>query len=239
MRLHERFTSVTEVMDRRELLDAVVGFAKQLEFETVGATVVKDLAGAESRFAFVYEAPEAYRAIANNCDDARRDPVSQHCKRSSLPIVWGQHTYVEHGLASKWERQAAFGYRHGLAVALHLPQGLHFFIGVNRDQPLPPAPSEVSRMAAELQLFAVHAQDAAMRVLLPDLSASSPDPRLSRRELECLRWTMEGKTAWELGRILGISEQTAVRHLSNAAHKLGCVSKHHAVVKAMREGLLG
>jgi hypothetical protein len=49
---------------------------------------------------------------------------------------------------------------------------------------------------------------------------------------------MEGKTAWEVGSILGISEQTAVRHLSNATHKLDCVNKHHAVVKALRVRLI-
>ena len=49
---------------------------------------------------------------------------------------------------------------------------------------------------------------------------------------------MEGKTAWELGRILGIAEQTAVRHLYNASHKLGCVNKHQAVLKALRLELI-
>jgi DNA-binding CsgD family transcriptional regulator len=58
------------------------------------------------------------------------------------------------------------------------------------------------------------------------------------REHEVLLWTMEGKTAWEVGRILGISEQTAVRHLGHAAQKLGCVNKVQAVAKAMRLGLM-
>ena len=77
----------------------------------------------------------------------------------------------------------------------------------------------------------------AVRVMPPP-SPESDTPDLTPRELECLRWTMEGKTAWELGRILGISEQTAVRHVNNAAHKLDAVNKHHAVVKALRFGLL-
>jgi DNA-binding CsgD family transcriptional regulator len=79
------------------------------------------------------------------------------------------------------------------------------------------------------------------RVTTPVLACEPPngDRRpLTERELEALRWTMEGKTAWEVGSILGISEQTAVRHLSNATRKLGCVHKHHAVVTAMRLGLL-
>lgn len=58
------------------------------------------------------------------------------------------------------------------------------------------------------------------------------------REHEVLLWTMEGKTAWEVGRILGVSEQTAVRHLGHAAQKLGCVNKVQAVAKAMRLGLI-
>ena len=70
------------------------------------------------------------------------------------------------------------------------------------------------------------------------MSRRFADSCLTPRELEALRWTIDGKTAWEIGRILSISEQTAVRHLNNATPKLECVNKHHAVVKAMRLGLV-
>jgi DNA-binding CsgD family transcriptional regulator len=63
-------------------------------------------------------------------------------------------------------------------------------------------------------------------------------PALTPRELECLRWTMAGKTAWEVGAVLGISERTAVLHINNAMHKLACVNKHQAVLKALRLGLI-
>jgi DNA-binding CsgD family transcriptional regulator len=92
-------------------------------------------------------------------------------------------------------------------------------------------------MVADLQLFAVHAQDVALRVLLP-ASPQQDVPNLTPRELESLRWTMEGKTAWELGSILGISERTAVLHINNATHKLGCINKHQAVLKALRLGVI-
>jgi len=49
---------------------------------------------------------------------------------------------------------------------------------------------------------------------------------------------MDGKTAWEVGAILGISERTAVLHVNNAMHKLACVNKHQAVLKALRLGLI-
>jgi DNA-binding CsgD family transcriptional regulator len=49
---------------------------------------------------------------------------------------------------------------------------------------------------------------------------------------------MDGKTAWEVGSLMGISERTAVMHVTNAMHKLGCVNKHQAVLKALRLGLI-
>ena len=161
----------------------------------------------------------------------------QHCKRASVPIIWDQATYVRDGLGEMWEEQARFGYASGIALALHMPEGRHFFMGVDRDRPVPQDAGELTRIVADLQLFAVYAQDAAQRILAPSLVNPSA-PSLTPRELEALRWTMEGKTAWEVGDLLGITERTAVLHVSNATHKLGCVNKHQAVLKALRLGLL-
>jgi DNA-binding CsgD family transcriptional regulator len=163
--------------------------------------------------------------------------VLQHCKRSSVPIVWDQSTYTAGGVGELWEEQARFGYQTGIAVALHLPEGRHFQIGVDRDRALPLDPAALQRMVADLQLFAVCALDTAMRVLVSE-AARPQRPALTPRELEVLRWTMEGKTAWEVGAILGISERTVVLHLGNAMRKLECVSKHQAVLKALQLGLI-
>jgi len=96
----------------------------------------------------------------------------------------------------------------------------------------------LTRIVAELQLFAVHAQDAAFRIFAPQPAAAIQTALLTPRELEALRWTMDGKTAWEVGVIMSISERTAVLHLQNAMHKLDSVNKHQAVIKALRLGLL-
>jgi DNA-binding CsgD family transcriptional regulator len=231
------FTSVLEAKSREDLLREVVGFTRRLGFDTVTATTVIDHFRGESEFISVENTPAGFLDVYEDSAMWVRDPVLQHCKKASVPIIWTQDTYVSAGQGEKWELQAKFGYRTGIALALHLPEGRHFFMGVDRDQALPAASSEVTRMVADLQLFAVHAQDAAMRVLLP--AAPQIDlPTLTPRELESLRWTMEGKTAWELGSILGISERTAVLHVNNATHKLGCVNKHQAVLKALRLGLI-
>ena len=222
---------------RDELLTEIVSFARKLEFETVATTMVIDHFLGEPEFIILDNAPAAFKNVSYDKSDGRRDPVSQHCKRNSVPIIWSQSTYTAAEQGDLWETQARYGYGTGIALALHMPEGRHFMVGVDRDRPLPKEPVELTRMVADLQLFAVHAQEAAQRVLLPAFPQSDL-PNLTPRELETLRWTMEGKTAWEVGNILGISERTAVLHANNATHKLGSANKHQAVLKALRMGLI-
>jgi DNA-binding CsgD family transcriptional regulator len=231
------FTEVLGSQSRDEFRDEVVGFTKRLGFETVSATVVIDHLLGEAEFITVDNTPQAYRDAFQNRENCRLDPVMQHCKRQSMPIIWSQKTYVSQGLGDKWEEQARYGYRNGIALALHMPEGRHFFLGVDRDQPVPMHAGELTRVVADLQLFAVHAQDAALRILAPG-SSEPGNPSLTPRELETLRWTMEGRTAREVGDVLGITERTAALHVNNATHKLGCVNKHQAVLKALRLGLI-
>jgi len=231
------YTSVMQAKSRDEFRDEVIRFAQKLGFETVSAITIIDHGMGRSEFINVDNTPEDFNQAYTSPALQRKDPVMQHCKKQSVPIIWDQDTYVAEGAGDLWEEQARFGFRTGIAMALHLPEGRHFQLGVDRDDPLPEDPLELQRLVADLQLFAVHAQDAALRLLLP-AALQLERPALTPRELEALRWTMEGKTAWEVGAVLGISERTAVLHVNNAMHKLNCVNKHQAVLKALRLGLI-
>ena len=232
------FSAVLRARNREEFRHEVVHFIQELGFETVSAVTMIDHGLGRSELITVDNTPTDYVEPYSDVSSGRRDPVLQHCKRQTMPIIWNQDTYVDKGVGDLWEQQARYGYRTGIAMALHLPEGKHFLLGVDRDQELPKDPIELQRLVADLQLFAVHAQDAAMRLLVPP--AHQPErPSMTPRELEVLRWTMEGKTAWEVGAVLGISERTAVMHINNGMHKLGCVNKHQAVLKALRLGLIG
>lgn len=231
------YQSVLEARSRDEFRSEITRFAQGLQFERFSAILVVDHAIGSSDFIAVENAPPGFSDIFNDPRLGKRDPVMQHCKRQSVPIVWNQQTYVKHDAPELWEAQAPFGYKNGISLALHLPEGRHFVLGVNREEVLPGNSTALTRMVADLQLFAVHAVDAAMRLLLP-VHQDSESPRLTPRELQCLHWTMEGKTAWEVGTILSITERTAVLHINNAMHKLGCSNKHQAVLKALRMGLI-
>ena len=231
------YSAVLKAENREEFRDEVVRFAQRLGFDTVAAITVIEHGVAGTDFISVDNTPQAYSNAFRDTVVMRRDPVMQHCRKQSVPIIWDQQTYTGQGLGELWEEQAQFGYSTGIAMALHMPEGRHFVLGVDRDKPLPADASELQRVVADLQLFAVHAQEAALRLLVPE-PMQPEKPALTPRELEALHWTMEGKTAWEVGAILGISERTAVLHVNNVMHKLGCVSKHAAVLKALRLGLI-
>ncbi|WP_454011605.1 helix-turn-helix domain-containing protein [Aquamicrobium terrae] len=86
----------------------------------------------------------------------------------------------------------------------------------------------------DFQLLAVHLHDKVLEL------EGRPIPRsqLSPRELECLQWTAEGKTAWECSVILGLSEHTVRCYLESARHKLNASSNTHAISIAYRSGVL-
>jgi len=66
-----------------------------------------------------------------------------------------------------------------------------------------------------------------------------PDVRMSKREIECLRWAAVGKTDSEIAMIRGRSCATIRFHIHNAAQKLNAVNRSQAVFKAAQLGYLG
>lgn len=62
---------------------------------------------------------------------------------------------------------------------------------------------------------------------------------LSPRQIECLFWARHGKSAGDIGQILGISGRTVEGHLAKACDALGVRTRVQAVVRARDLGLLG
>ncbi|HEY9573852.1 MAG TPA: helix-turn-helix transcriptional regulator [Pusillimonas sp.] len=61
---------------------------------------------------------------------------------------------------------------------------------------------------------------------------------LTQREVSCLQWAAIGKTSWEMGLILGLTERTINFHIHNACRKLGVHGRQAAITAALQAGLL-
>jgi DNA-binding CsgD family transcriptional regulator len=231
------FQSVLEATTIGEFEKAIICFANKMDFGTVSASTVFDLPDGTYQQVTASNTPPSYHEGFTDPGKGVACPVMQHCKHSNRPLVWTQDTYTSAGQGSLWEEQAQFGYKNGIAMALHMPGGTHFNFGVERDGPFPKNEEKLNRLLADIQLFAVYAQESGLRLLQPRVPPSK-QPVLTTREIEVLRWTLKGKTAWEAGAILGIAERTAVFHANNAMHKMGCSTKHLAAIRAHSLGLL-
>jgi len=147
--LQSSYLSVLEATNREELKIELVRFATELGFDIIGASAVIDRFQIDPVFISVDNTPVGFVDAFYDRSHGKRDPVSQHCKINSAPIIWDQSTYVAVGQGERWEHQASFGYRCGISLALHLPAGRHFFFGVDRYQPLPKNPGK-SRASSPL-----------------------------------------------------------------------------------------
>lgn len=59
---------------------------------------------------------------------------------------------------------------------------------------------------------------------------------LTAREIEVLKWIAYGKSDWQVGQILNISDKTVNFHVENMKRKLGVATRIQVVVQAVHEG---
>jgi LuxR family quorum-sensing system transcriptional regulator CciR len=126
-----------------------------------------------------------------------------------------------------------------IVVPVHLPFGQ---IGVVSFSPLNNGREDLSR---EFDLYADELEYHSRRFISGYSRVTSHRPwipkncRLSKREVECLRWAAVGKTDVEIAMILSRSCATVRFHIHNAATKLEAVNRSQTVFKATQLGYLG
>lgn len=225
-----------------DLERALIEFTERHECTSANLMTALESSEGGVTFANVVHMPSAYMASFNDFEGARFDPVMSHMRQSSLPLLWTRQTYANVGQEREWEHMEAHGLSCGAGVALHMPGGRHLALGLDRRSAFSRRPERLTALFGEMQLLLSHVTESAFKIHDPIHRAAdvhrSFSPALTPRELEALRWTIDGKTAWEIGQIMAITERTAVKHLTNATTKLQCATKAQAAIRAVRLGLV-
>ncbi len=165
------------------------------------------------------------------------DPVSRELTMSWLPVFWECGDFIDRADPSSqlFARSRQVGYECGVSLIVHGPMSSAYTmacISDGRPALLKKRRAEITR---DLLVVAYSLGHAYSR-----MSRAAPEPLyLTPREKECLRLAMQGKTAWESSRIMGVRERTVNFHLQNAMAKLDTATKHQAWLKAAELGLLG
>lgn len=208
-----------------------------LGFDSFGATVITDHSSGFTEFQSLTNASAAYLEDFRDLDSAKLDPVSQHCKRSAMPIAWDQALYVDAHRANFWDHQAAFGLKSGISIAFHLPRGRHFLFGVSSDNHTCGNERQRRELASEIRTLGTYAQASAFDICIP-YPRSTDGTQLANGELEVIRWSLDGLCNWEIGRAMNISETEVQLRLRRVIIKLGCTNRYEACLRAIRLGLV-
>ena len=165
------------------------------------------------------------------------DPVVRHAQATSLPAIWTEEMFHDGKSLEFWEEVRAFGLNYGLSFSVHEQAGVTGIFSLARDQPLDLQERDMAALIGRAQMFASMLHHAVSRIDLPKLLPAQ-NVALTARERECLRWSADGKTAWEIGQILSIAERTVVFHINNVIQKLQATNKTQAIVRAVALKLL-
>jgi DNA-binding CsgD family transcriptional regulator len=179
--------------------------------------------------------PDNYQEMWQDTSLAAVDPVMQSVRTSSLPLVWGGSFYKDRGDHTRWDRLASYGMRSVGLVAMHMPSNHHLLVGFDASSDITRSASWSAHMSLLLPVAAAHTQTALDRMAQSGIFGfPSPGDLLTTIEVEVIKWTSIGKTAWEVGQILAISEATVNKHLQMACSKWRCSNKLQLVSNAIR-----
>lgn len=185
---------------------------------------------AKTRLISTYPVKWTSHYLRNNYQQI--DPVILEALRTPEPFRWGvgvhsrSHSMMQQKLLTEASQH---GIRFGFTVPIHDGHGPIAALTFAADQRGASFESCIDSHARVLQLAALYFH-AHVRRMLPS-EGDVGGIRLSRREFECLEWASQGKSAWEIGCILGISRNTVADYLGNAKEKLGVRTIAQAVTR--------
>jgi DNA-binding CsgD family transcriptional regulator len=154
---------------------------------------------------------------------------------SAQPICWMvDKSYSDKGMSFAPELvdlQRRFKLTTHLAIETHSHCGRAYRMRLSGDRP------RLTQIELnEVGMLLLHAFATMGRI--KQASRKQASGHLSVRELEVVKWTSQGKTSAEIGKILSLSDHTVNAYLTNAIRKLDCVNRTQLVAKALRLKLI-
>ncbi len=165
------------------------------------------------------------------------DPVVRRTPMLSRPFLWDQladHYRLQPDERRVLDEAREAGLKHGMSVPLFGPLGRVSVVSFAS----PSDDADPQDRIGHLNALAWHFHTAYGEIARPCNDGGDKKVALSQREISCMRWVAEGKSSWEIGMILEISENTVNFHIKNAMRKLGATSRIQAIVLAIRLNVL-
>ena len=220
--------SLFVVKSEKECFETCVSVARDLGFEYCCYGMIHPLRFRQPKVVLISNYPVKWQ----HCYDKRKyleiDPTFQHGLRSALPAVWSDEFFAT--AKELWREARTFGLRVGWLQSSRDANGIQGLLTVARSSE-PLSDSELQDKTPKLSWLAKIVHSTMSQCLVPKF-IPEVEVKLSRREVEILGWTAEGKTSSEVADIINISERTVNFHVNSAMLKLNAPSKCTATIRA-------
>ncbi|MER8873915.1 LuxR family transcriptional regulator [Mesorhizobium sp. M0814] len=227
---HRFVEQITDSADATDLRNALAEIASSLDLPSFAYLFPSHGKGRKVRLISTY--PQSWTSHYLHSRYEKIDPVIHQARGGQEPFNWDAHgADLELSTQQRqlMDEAAQFGIRCGFTIPIHDSGGLFAALTFASDERQPLFFRVIDRYDRALELIAIFFHLHACRKLADGRIVDGVT--LSRREIECLKWAARGKTAWEIGRILGISRHTAAYHRDNARKKLGVKTAIQAAVR--------
>jgi len=230
----EQVQSLLSSTSAEDLFRQLTVMARELGFDYCAYGIRMPLPISEPKTEMFNNYPGTWQKCYQEQNYLAVDPTVVRASRSTMPFVWSDELFAS--ARNLWEDAKAHGLEFGWAQSCRDVQGISGMLTLSRSQENLSG-SELRAKTPEMSWLVQLAHFGMARRLTSRLLPEA-EVVLSKREVEVLRWTAEGKTSGEVADILRIAERTVNFHLSNAVTKLNASNKTAAAIRASVLGLL-
>jgi LuxR family transcriptional regulator len=230
----DHFDKFFNLASEHEIYDAFLKMARDLGFEYCAYGLRVAIPTSCPKFHMLNNYSPIWNERYSEKNYLNVDPTINHGLSSNMPVVWSDELF--RGAQEMWIDAQSVGLRYGWAQASRDTNGVSGLVTFARSTEILKS-NELRANQLKLSWLSHVFHNAISEVVIQELIPESTT-KLTRREVEVLKWSASGKTSSETGCILGISDCTVEYHLKNSMIKLNCTNKIGTTVKALTLGLI-
>ncbi|PWI33457.1 transcriptional regulator [Vibrio albus] len=238
-KLYELITDTDTCTSLKDLNNIINNSLDIIGYEYYLVGISTPISITKSHSGIIDNYPYEWRKTYDNNDLKEIDPIFLYSTKNSKPILWEDPNIknITHNMNSDinvMEEAKKYHLSNGVTIPIHATGGTFGMCSfANRDNTLGYFDMAIiaSQTLSPVIISCFH-NDPSFKNTVPE------PPALTNREVECLKWSAEGKTAWEIAKISNCSERTVVFHLTNVCEKLNASNKYQAISKAIITGII-
>jgi LuxR family quorum-sensing system transcriptional regulator CciR len=159
-------------------------------------------------------------------------PIHAACRVSAAAFLWSDipnRIIMSESHTQVMKVVRAHGVGEGFTVPCTLRSGVSGSVtfAMKGDTPVPMSSLPSAQYIGSL------AYEASLRISRHGFFPKPLPLPLTTRQIECVILVARGKTDWEIGKILGISRETAHKHIQSAMVRLGVTTRTQLVIRAL------